>query len=132
MTAEVGLLSVERKDLEPAELGDPGGPRDALRTAFSDPERLDHWARCYLAGLRRQGLPEAGRRETMKAVNPQYVLRDHLAQVAIAKATNERDYGEIACIQRLLPHPFDEQPGMATYTDPAPAWAEQLSASCSS
>jgi uncharacterized protein YdiU (UPF0061 family) len=72
------------------------------------------------------------RRERMKAVNPRYVLRNHLAQVAIEKAANERDYSKIARIQRLLCHPFDEQPTMVAYAGPAPAWAQQLSVSCSS
>lgn len=155
MTAKLGLVSSERDDVElvdallaqMAESGcdysatlrslaglfDSRGPaRAGLRRVFSHPERFDHWSESYRARLRRQGLPEADRRRNMNAVNPVYVLRNHLAQVAIERAEKERDYSEIARIQGLLRHPFDEQPGMESYAGPAPPWAEQLLVSCSS
>jgi uncharacterized protein YdiU (UPF0061 family) len=60
------------------------------------------------------------------------VLRNYLAQVAIEKATGEKDYGEIDRLQRVLRRPFDEQPEMASYAAPAPEWARDIQVSCSS
>jgi uncharacterized protein YdiU (UPF0061 family) len=68
----------------------------------------------------------------MNAVNPKYVLRNHLAQAAIDRAVDHRDFGEIERLCRLLRRPFDEQPAMQAYASPAPDWARELTVSCSS
>ena len=68
----------------------------------------------------------------MDRVNPKYVLRNYLAETAIRKAADERDYSEIDRLMRLLAHPYDEQPAMQAYAEPAPEWASVLSVSCSS
>jgi len=49
-----------------------------------------------------------------------YVLRIYLAETAIRKAADERDYSEIDRLMRLLAHPYDEQAPMQVYADPAP------------
>jgi uncharacterized protein YdiU (UPF0061 family) len=68
----------------------------------------------------------------MDRVNPKYVLRNYLAETAIRKAADERDYSEIDRLMRLLAHPYDEQATMQPYAKPAPQWASALSVSCSS
>ena len=68
----------------------------------------------------------------MNAVNPKYVLRNYLAEIAIRKAADERDYSEIARLHALLRQPFDEQPENQAYAASAPDWASRLEVSCSS
>ena len=71
------------------------------------------------------------RSERMNAVNPKYILRNHLAQQAIELA-QKGDYSEVQYLHALLQKPFDEQPENESYADLPPDWAEQLEISCSS
>lgn len=68
----------------------------------------------------------------MNRVNPKYILRNYLAQIAIQKATEERNYTEIDRLLTLLRRPFDEQPERDPYTAPPPEWAKEIQVSCSS
>ncbi len=95
-------------------------------------ESLAAWHQEYRQRLELEGRDDAARRAAMNAVNPVYVLRNHLAQRAIELAERERDYSEIERLHRLLQHPFDEQPGMEAYAEEPPEWAEELAISCSS
>ena len=67
----------------------------------------------------------------MLRTNPKFVLRNHLAEIAIQQAS-AGDFSEIDRLHRLLQSPFDEHPGMETYADHPPDWASQLEISCSS
>jgi serine/tyrosine/threonine adenylyltransferase len=68
----------------------------------------------------------------MDSCNPKYVLRNYLAERAIRSAEDDRDYGEIERLRRLLRDPFAEQPGMESYADAPPDWGRRLGVSCSS
>lgn len=50
----------------------------------------------------------------MKKVNPKYVLRNYLAQVAIDQAEKE-DFSEVNNLLELLRKPYDEQPQNEKY-----------------
>jgi uncharacterized protein YdiU (UPF0061 family) len=67
----------------------------------------------------------------MLAANPKFILRNYLAQQAIAAAEN-RDYSELERLHDVLRHPFDEQPEHEAYAAPPPDWAREISVSCSS
>jgi uncharacterized protein YdiU (UPF0061 family) len=69
--------------------------------------------------------------EQMLRTNPKFVLRNHLAEIAIRKAT-QGDFIEIAVLQDLLHSPFDEHPGFEAHAQLPPDWASQLEISCSS
>jgi uncharacterized protein YdiU (UPF0061 family) len=111
-----------------------GGDDDqaTLRDEFVDRERFDCWLRSYTGLLRASGADPKARRAAMRAVNPKYVLRNYMAQIAIEKAERDRDYSEIARLMRLLQAPFDEHPDMQAYADAPPDWAGGIQVSCSS
>jgi uncharacterized protein YdiU (UPF0061 family) len=67
----------------------------------------------------------------MDNVNPNYVLRNYLAQVAIEKA-QEKDFSEIEKLLTLLENPFDEHPDYHSYAELPPDWAADIEVSCSS
>jgi len=94
--------------------------RDALRDA--EQGSLAGWLQRYaLRGLADQ-LPEAERAARMNAVNPRFVLRNYLAQLAIDAA----EQGDITLLETTLDvmrHPYEEQPGRESYAALRPDWA---------
>lgn len=103
----------------------------ATRDLFIDRAAFDLWAGLYRQRLQHETASDETRRETMNRVNPKYVLRNYLAQVAIEKAQN-KDFGEIERLLSVLRHPYDEQPEHAAYAALPPDWASHLEVSCSS
>ena len=117
-------------------LADLDGDRPAIsgrdvRDLFVDRERFDRWAVDYRARLAQEGRPAEVRRLAMNAVNPKYILRNHLAEEAIVRARGG-DFTEVERLNRLLESPFDEQPDLERYADLPPDWATKLEVSCSS
>lgn len=102
-----------------------------LRDMFIDRESFDAWALRYRARLQQENSVDAERKLAMDAVNPKYVLRNYLAQVAIDKAVS-KDYSEIEKLLAILARPFDEQAEHAAYAALPPDWASHLEVSCSS
>ena len=102
-----------------------------LRDLFIDRTLFDGWAAQYRQRLQRESRSELQRRLAMHAVNPKYVLRNHLAQVAIEKA-QRKDFSDVATLLTILSQPFDDQPEYDDYAALPPDWASQLEVSCSS
>jgi uncharacterized protein YdiU (UPF0061 family) len=102
-----------------------------VRDLFIDRAAFDTWAARYRERLEAESSVDAERKARMQAVNPKYVLRNHLAEQAIRRA-REGDFTETQRLLTLLERPFDEQPEHAAYADPPPDWAQQLEVSCSS
>jgi len=109
------------------------GARNApLRDLFLDRDAFDAWALQYAAALRAHALPDAERGQAMRQLNPKYILRNHLAELAIRRAADHRDYSEIERLFTLLASPYDEHPGFEAYAQEPPDWAKQIEVSCSS
>ncbi|MBA5687642.1 YdiU family protein [Duganella sp. LX47W] len=102
-----------------------------LRDLFLDRPAFDAWAAQYRARLLAEGSEDAARRSAMDKVNPKYVLRNYLAQLAIEKAQN-KDFTEVARLLTVLQRPYDEQPEHEHYAALPPDWASHLEVSCSS
>ncbi len=103
---------------------------EPLMPAFYDPAgvgdehrgRLAAWLRRYAARVCEDGTDDATRRERMNRVNPKFVLRNYVAQLAIDRA----ELGDGAVVRELLEvlrRPFDEQPGNERYAEKRPEWA---------
>ena len=103
----------------------------ALRDMFIEREGFDAWALEYRQRLRVESSVDVDRKAGMDRVNPKYILRNYLAQVAIDKA-QQKDFSEVAKLLAILEHPFDEQIEHETYAALAPDWASHLEVSCSS
>jgi uncharacterized protein YdiU (UPF0061 family) len=104
---------------------------EPLRDLFLDRPAFDAWAVQYRSRLRQEDSRDAERKTAMHAVNPKYILRNYLAQVAIEKAQN-KDFSEIGNLLNVLERPFDEQPENESYAALPPDWASELEVSCSS
>ena len=68
----------------------------------------------------------------MKQLNPKYILRNYLAEVAIREAEDLQKYEEIDILFRLLKKPFDNHLNYESYDSEPPDWAKNLELSCSS
>jgi uncharacterized protein YdiU (UPF0061 family) len=110
----------------------PEAANAPLRDLFLDRAAFDAWAARYAGALRQQASLDAERGPAMRAVNPKYILRNHLAEIAIRRATDARDYSEVNRLHALLTRPFDEQPEYETYAAEPPDWARKIEVSCSS
>ncbi len=102
-----------------------------LRDQFIDREAIDRWFADYLLRLQAEESKDADRKQSMNLVNPKYILRNHLAQVAIDKA-QQHDFSEVTTLLKLLSKPYDEQPEYESYSAPPPADLEKVEVSCSS
>ena len=111
---------------------DPSSVNESLRDLFLDRTACDAWAARYRERLRLEGGRDAEREQRMARVNPKYVLRNYLVQVAIAQATEKRDFAEIDRLLDLLRDPFAERPDMERYAAPPPDWGRRIVVSCSS
>ena len=104
---------------------------EPLRDLFIDRPAFDAWAIRYRERLQAEAGDDAQRQLAMNKINPKYVLRNYLAQVAIEKAQN-KDFSEVARLLAVLQRPYDEQPEHDHYAALPPDWASHLEVSCSS
>ncbi|MEY3288548.1 MAG: hypothetical protein RLZZ419_790 [Pseudomonadota bacterium] len=91
--------------------------------------RLTLWLERYINRLKTDGTSNDLRRQRMNAINPKYVLRNYLAQLAIDKA-EQGDFSMVNELLELLRHPYDEQPDKDEFAAKRPDWARQR-AGCS-
>jgi serine/tyrosine/threonine adenylyltransferase len=87
-------------------------------------QRTLQWLRRYAGQARAEGEPQHERRTRMQSVNPKYVLRNYLAQLAIDRA-EQNDYGLVNELLEVLRRPYDEQPDKETFAAKRPEWARQ-------
>jgi len=110
---------------------DPQARNDHIRDMFLEREAFDHWAQQYRQRLQREQSEDASRHAAMRQVNPKYILRNYMAQIAIEKA-QQKDFSEVDALLELLRDPFAEHPQLEHYAGEPPAWADQIEVSCSS
>ena len=104
---------------------------EPVRDLFIDRSAFDAWAIRYRERLQAEASDDVQRQLAMNKINPKYVLRNYLAQVAIEKAQN-KDFSEVARLLAVLQRPYDEQPEHDHYAALPPDWASHLEVSCSS
>ncbi len=101
-----------------------------IETAFYNKNELNKgqirfwrdWFGQYLARLEKEIATDEARKTLMDSVNPKYVLRNYMAQLAIDKADNG-DYDLISELHELLKKPYDEQPEFEKWFAKRPEWA---------
>jgi uncharacterized protein YdiU (UPF0061 family) len=101
-----------------------------LLEAYYEPEqrdqkyisRLAEWLRNYLLRLGADNTDDEKRQHEMAKVNPRFVLRNYLAQLAIDKAA-DGDYSLVDELLDVLRKPYAEQPGKEEFARKRPEWA---------
>lgn len=103
---------------------------DKVKDAFYTPNEISgeiktHWKDWfdrYLIRLQEEPLSDIERKQQMDLVNPKYVLRNYMAQLAIDKA-DKGNYSLIEEFYQLLKKPYDEQPKYQQWFAKRPEWA---------
>jgi len=80
------------------------------------------WIGQYVDRLQKEELSDIDRKQKMNLVNPKYVLRNYMAQMAIEAADNN-DYTVIDELYCLLKKPYDEQIDQEKWFAKRPEWA---------
>ncbi|RMF04458.1 MAG: hypothetical protein D6772_00540, partial [Bacteroidetes bacterium] len=108
----------------------PEAMLETLKSAFYRPtelkgnilEQWTDWLNRYATRLRQETTSPEARRQLMYRVNPKYVLRNYMAQMAI-DAAEKGDYSLIHELYDLLLRPYDEQPQYERWFAKRPEWA---------
>ncbi len=85
-------------------------------------QKWQDWFNTYAERLKSETSTDAKRKRTMDAVNPKYVLRNYMAQLAI-EAADKGDYSIIDELFTMLQKPYDEQPEYQKWFAKRPEWA---------
>jgi len=83
-----------------------------------------YWFTQYLNRLRKEDTTDEDRKAAMDTVNPKYVLRNYMAQLAI-EAADKEDYSLIEELHLLLKNPYQEQPLSEKWFTKRPDWARE-------
>ena len=108
---------------------DPTAGLSIIHEAFYKPAQiilsLEHqwqeWFQRYAQRLETENLPHDARKSGMDAVNPKYVLRNYMAQLAIDQAENG-NYSLIETFYQLLKNPYQEQEEHNKWFAKRPEW----------
>jgi len=101
-----------------------------LKKSFYDPNAFEgdvkvawkQWLDNYFIRLEAEKISDAERSDRMNLVNPKYVLRNYMAQLAI-DAADGGDYSVIEELYELLKHPYSEQNESNKWFAKRPEWA---------
>jgi uncharacterized protein YdiU (UPF0061 family) len=85
-------------------------------------QKWNEWFSCYASRLENETISNSERKEKMNTVNPKYVLRNYMSQLAI-DAADKGDYTLIDDLFQLLKKPYDEQNKNEEWFAKRPDWA---------
>ena len=102
-----------------------------LRNEFINRESIDQWFADYVKRLKVESSNDSERQKSMNEVNPKYVLRNHLAQIAIERA-QQKDFSEVKKLLEILSKPYEDQPDNEFYSLPPTQDFQAIEVSCSS
>jgi uncharacterized protein YdiU (UPF0061 family) len=101
-----------------------------ITEAFYNGQSLNHsvkesfyeWFDWYLVRLRKERQSDFERKVAMDAINPKYVLRNYMAQLAIEDA-EKGIFDTIIELHTVLKKPYEEQPEFEKWFAKRPEWA---------
>ncbi|MBL4592801.1 MAG: YdiU family protein [Flavobacteriales bacterium] len=129
MTIFFRCLSNVNKDMVVPEKDDVSF-LDAVKEAFYQPEEVKgetlffwkEWFKLYLLRLQKETTTDSERKLKMDKVNPKYVLRNYMSQLAI-DASDKGDYSVVDELFTILKKPYNEQPEAEKWFAKRPEWA---------
>nr|WP_026715590.1 YdiU family protein [Flavobacterium gelidilacus] len=82
-----------------------------------------YWFTLYIDQLKLENQLDSERKKAMNLVNPKYVLRNYMAQLAIDDA-DKNDYNLLNELYEILLKPYEEQPQFEKWFAKRPEWAK--------
>ena len=109
----------------------PGCGISIINNAFYNPKEInktilkswEKWFVKYIERLNIETIDDTSRKQNMDAINPKYVLRNYMAQIAIDEA-DKGNYVIIDELYQLLKKPYDEQIEHEKWYAKRPDWAK--------
>jgi uncharacterized protein YdiU (UPF0061 family) len=98
---------------------DPVAGEAALRALFASTEPLDAWLPRWRARCATEAVASAMRAAAMRRANPLFIPRNHRVEQAIAAAVTDDDFVPFETLLRAVSHPYEGQPDLAAYAEPA-------------
>lgn len=103
---------------------------DLIKDAFYAPEEVsgvvlkkwNNWFKTYANRLQLEAISPEERKKRMDQVNPKYVLRNYMAQLAI-EAADKGDHTVVGELFNLLKKPYEEQKEHEKWFAKRPDWA---------
>jgi uncharacterized protein YdiU (UPF0061 family) len=97
-----------------------------LRELFADAAALEAWLarwqqRCVAEDRPADADAAQRRAQAMRRVNPCIIARNHRVEEALEAASAEGDLKPFEDLLQAIKRPFDEDPALARYAEPAPA-----------
>ncbi len=105
------------------------GDKTDLLALCESKDDMHLWLQAYDERLEKD--PDSERTVKMRAVNPKYILKNHILQEAIEKA-EEGDNSLVNDLLILAQNPYDEHPEFEEYAQPTPSIYQNMKLSCSS
>jgi len=106
-----------------------GAPEEHVLDLFVDRAAAQAWLLQY--SEQTSSIPKGVKADLMLKTNPKYLLRNHLAEMAIQQA-QQGDFGMVDNLLAVLAAPFDAHPAFETWAGLPPDWSRQIQISCSS
>ncbi|NNC46695.1 MAG: YdiU family protein [Winogradskyella sp.] len=108
----------------------PKSGMETIKDSFYKPDevvaniekRWNGWLMSYANRLQKESSTDQQRKTKMNTVNPKYVLRNYMAQLAIDDA-DKGDYTMIDEMFQMLKNPYKEQPKFKKWFAKRPEWA---------
>ena len=97
------------------------GRPEPLRKLFSDASALEAWLARWRGRAEAEARPAAQRAQAMRRVNPWLIPRNHRVEEALDAASTEGNLGPFEDLFKAIQRPFDEDPALTHYAEPAPA-----------
>jgi uncharacterized protein YdiU (UPF0061 family) len=89
-----------------------------LRAQFLNALDYDEWALRWRARMRREATTLESRTESMQAVNPAYIPRNHRVEQVIVAAVERSDFAPFEEFSEVLAAPYVERAAFARYANP--------------
>ena len=99
---------------------------------FINRKAFDNWFELYVARLNSETATSESRSKQMKLANPKFILRNHIAESIIRKATDDKEYETLDDLMTILHSPYEEHTDFEHYAEPPLDWAKYIEVSCSS
>jgi len=101
------------------------GDANPLRALFAEAAAVNPWLERWRARCAQEDADASNahgaRAARMRRVNPWIIPRNHRVEEALAAASAQGDLTRFQSLMAALQRPYDEDPGLAHYAEPAPA-----------